>query len=63
MNKRSQKERMTDVEKMLSEIWQEMLEGNIEDILQVSVYAQTFINRIVWQLNEMRNNHDKSRPT
>ena len=62
IKKRTQLERMINIEIALSQIWEEFQEGNIEDILQVSVYAQTFINRIVWKLNE-RNNHDKSRPT
>lgn len=62
IKKRSQLERMINIEIALSQIWEEFEEGNIEDIIQVSAYAQTFLNRIVWKLNE-RNNHDKSRPT
>lgn len=62
IKKRTQLERMINIEIALSQIWEEMQEGNIEDIIQVSAYAQTFLNRIVWKLNE-RNNHDKSRPT
>ncbi len=58
IKKRSQLERMINIEIALSQIWEEFQEGNIEDILQVSVYAQTFLNRIVWKLNE-RMNHDK----
>lgn len=58
IKKRSQLERMINVEIALSQIWEEFEEGNIEDILQVSAYAQTFLNRIVWKLNE-RMNHDK----
>lgn len=62
IKKRTQLERMINIEIALSQIWEEFEEGNIEDIIQVSAYAQTFLNRIVWKLNE-RNNHDKSRPT
>lgn len=58
IKKRSQLERMINIEIALSQIWEEFEEGNIEDILQVSAYAQTFLNRIVWKLNE-RMNHDK----
>ena len=61
IKKRSQLERMINIEIALSQIWEEFQEGNIEDILQVSVYAQTFLNRIVWKLNERMNN-DKNRP-
>lgn len=62
IKKRSQLERMINIEIALSQIWEEFQEGNIEDILQVSVYAQISLNRIVWKLNE-RMNHDKSRST
>ena len=52
MKKRSQVERLTIVESVLDEIWKEYTEGNIdEDGLQIAVYCQTFINRIVWKLN------------
>lgn len=59
IKKRSQLERMINIEIALSQIWEEFQEGNIEDILQVSVYAQTFLNRIVRKLNERMNNDKK----
>lgn len=54
MRRRSQIERLSIAYSLLDSIWEEMTDGNVEDnMIQLAVYAQTDINRIVWKLNEM----------
>ena len=53
--KRSKAERMVIAGLLLSEIYQELLDGKTRDVaglLQTAVYLQTDINRIVFWLNE-----------
>ena len=54
--KRSQLERITIAESLLSSIWEDYdLRGELDtDILQTAVYCQISVNRIVWKLNKMR---------
>lgn len=49
---KSQSERMATALSLLEGLWEEISEGEAEDILQEAVYAQVYINRIVWKLNE-----------
>lgn len=55
IRKRSQAERMTIALGLLESIWEEMCQGKREPILQNAVNAQVMVNRIVWRLNEDRN--------
>lgn len=51
---RSQVERLTIAENLLSGLWEEIRLGCVQDgLLQIAVYCQTDINRIVWKLNEI----------
>ena len=53
---RSQVERLTIVETLLDGLWKEFLSGCVQDgLLQIAVYIQTDINRIVWELNRRGN--------
>ena len=58
VEKRTQSERLTIVEALLTSLWDEISEGEIEAkgayILQQAVDCQIFMNRIVWKLNEER---------
>lgn len=50
---RSQQERLTIAEVLLSGVWDEVRFGKVEDgLLQTAVNAQIMCNRIVWKLNE-----------
>lgn len=54
--KRSQAERLTIAETLLSGVWDEIERGNINgNVLQLAVNAQIMCNRIVWKLNELNN--------
>lgn len=54
--KRSQTERLTIAESLLASVWEEYINGNIDrSNLQLAVYCQTDINRIVWKLNSLNN--------
>lgn len=56
MEKRSQKERLTIAETLLTSVWEEYCNGSIEEgNEQIAVYIQTYINRIQWKLNSLRN--------
>ena len=60
IKKRSQLERITIAETILSELWQEIRDGKIEDdLLQIAVYVQVNADRIVWKLNQI-NNHTEA---
>lgn len=64
MLKRTQVERMAIAETIISVLWDEVRQGNVEsisDLLQSAVYVQTDINRIVWKLNEINNHEDGER--
>ena len=56
MDKRTQAERVVIAGTLLSTIWDEVRNGNAENILQDMVYIQADVNRIVWKLNEMISN-------
>lgn len=46
--------RLKEIETTLGHIWEEMRQGYIDDdwdLMQIAVYCQTDINRIVWKLN------------
>lgn len=59
VKKRSQLDRLNTAFVLLDSIWCEMANGTVEDnILQLAVYTQTDINRIVWMLNERRNSNE-----
>ena len=50
-----QLDRIKQVEEILSQVWQEMEQGYIDedwDLLQEAVYCQVNINRIVYKLNK-----------
>lgn len=50
--KRSQIERLTIAFTLIDSVWEEMTNGTVEDdMLQIAVYTQTDVNRIVWALN------------
>lgn len=52
---RSQQERLTIAEVLLSGVWDEVRFGKVEDgLLQTAVNAQIMCNRIVWKLNEQK---------
>lgn len=55
IQKRSQAERVVIALTILENIWDEVREGNAEEILQNMVFVQIFTNRIVWKLNEINN--------
>ncbi len=55
LSKRSQTERLTIAESLVSSVWEEFLNGSIdEENLQIAVDLQVNVNRIVWKLNEVR---------
>lgn len=58
IEKRSQAERMALALSLLEGLWEEIGDGEAEDILQEAVYAQVYINRIVWKLNEKEREDD-----
>ena len=56
LNKRNKSERMTIVNTLLTGIYEELLKGETDDInglLQIAVYAQVEMNRIVDRLNQL----------
>lgn len=54
--KRSQAERLTFAETLLSEVWDEIKRGHVDDgLLQLAVNVQIMCNRIVWKLNDLNN--------
>ena len=57
--KRKQIERLTIATSLLESVWDEVVEGVVEgdDLLQEVTYAQTFVNRLSWKLNERLNDH------
>lgn len=56
LKKRSQGERMLIVYSLLSSVWHDIMQGDVDDsIMQTAVYCQTDINRIIWKLNAIRN--------
>ena len=55
LTKRNKVERMTIVNTLLTGIYEELLKGETDDIdglLQIAVYAQVEMNRIVFDLNQ-----------
>lgn len=58
--KRKQIERINIATSLLESVWDEVVEGDVEDdnLLQAIVYAQTYVNRLSWKLNERMNNDD-----
>lgn len=55
LSKRSQTERLTIAESLVSSVWKEYLNGSIdEENLQIAVDLQVNVNRIVWKLNKLR---------
>lgn len=53
LKKRRQVDRLLLAEVLLSGIWKEFQEGEIDDgLMQLAVDAQIMCNRIVWKLNE-----------
>lgn len=60
ITRRSQSERLVIAEALLSEIWDEFQNGEIEkDILQTAINCQIDINRIVFKLNEVKYGTDR----
>jgi predicted transcriptional regulator len=56
LTKRNKSERMTIVNTLLTGIYEELLKGETDDInglLQIAVYAQVEMNRIVDRLNQL----------
>jgi len=50
----SQKERVAEAENLLESVWEEFLQGKVDDdhnLRQGAVYVQVYANRIVWKLN------------
>ncbi len=59
MFNRSQMARMNIAESLLESIMEEFESGVIDmNIMQTAVNCQIGINRIVWKLNQMRNEYD-----
>lgn len=57
LTKRNKVERMTIVNTLLTSIYEELLKGEADDIdglLQIAVYAQAEMNRIVFDLNQRK---------
>ena len=53
--KRTQKERLATVDALISGVYEEVLsEGFTEDILQIAVDVQIMVNRLVFLLNQRR---------
>ena len=55
LTKRNKVERMTIVNTLLTSIYEELLKDEVDDIdglLQIAVYAQVEMNRIVFDLNQ-----------
>lgn len=54
--KRSQAERLIIAESLVNSVWQEYLNGSIDrNNLQLAVYLQVNVDRIVWKLNALNN--------
>ena len=56
MEKRNKVERMIITTTLLTSIYEELLNGETDDIeglLQIAVYAQVEMNRIVFELNQL----------
>ena len=57
--KLSHPDRMAFVCAMLESIYEDMYNGQVDpEILQDAVYAQIFVNRIVFDLNEAKEKND-----
>lgn len=55
----SQLDRIKRADDLLSTVYEEMLNGDIEDVcLQAAVFTQVTVNRIVFKLNEEVANHE-----
>lgn len=54
MERRTQAERLSIVEALLTGVNEEIFKGKAEDILQIAVNCQVEINRMVWKLNKVR---------
>lgn len=57
--KRTQIERLIIAISLLESVWDEVVEGDVEDddLLQAVTDAQVYVNRLSWKLNERNNNH------
>jgi hypothetical protein len=57
--KRKQIERITIAPSLLESVWDEVVEGDVEDddLLQAVTNAQVYVNRLSWKLNERNNSH------
>ena len=56
MKKRSQTERLIIAKTLVASVWEEYCNGSIEEgNEQIVVYIETYINRIQWKLNSLRN--------
>lgn len=53
--KRKQIERLTIATSLLESVWDEVVEGDVEDddLLQAVTYAQVFVNRLFERLNHV----------
>lgn len=51
----SQRDKLNEADTLLSEVWEEMIRGNVEEnAMQEAVNVQVMCNRIVWLMNEKR---------
>lgn len=55
MKKRTQIDRLTIAEELVSTILEEVYNGKAEDILQTAVNIQIDVNRLVFELNRRNN--------
>lgn len=55
LEKRSQNERLALANVLLDSVYEEMLNGKDEGMLQLAVNIQVTVDRLVWLLNERMN--------
>lgn len=55
LKKRSQNERLALANVLLDSVYEEMLNGKDEGMLQLAVNIQVTVDRLVWLLNERMN--------
>ena len=54
--KRSQAERIAIAQSLLTSVWQDFENGDIDrNVLQAMVYIEVYVNRILWKLNKLNN--------
>ena len=62
LTKKSQAERLIIADTLMASVWEEMVQGIIEDedLIQMAVLIQVSTNRIVWLRNKRNNKNVKA---